>query len=133
MDRKDFLISACTLCGLGLAVSALDSCSNNSAPVVNFTLDLNSPGNSALHSTNGYVIANAGNTIVINTGSGYRALSLICTHNGCIVTYAGTRGFACPCHGATYSTTGAVTGGPAPSNLPSYTVTQAGTVLTIKG
>ena len=47
MDRKDFLISACTLCGLGLAASFMDSCSNKTQ-VVNFTLDLNNTANAAL-------------------------------------------------------------------------------------
>ena len=131
MDRKEFLVSACTLCGLGLAGSLLDSCSNGSPAAVNFTLDLNNYP--SLRNTGGYAIN--GNTIVMNTGSGYKALSLSCTHQGCTVNpiNGGANGFQCPCHGATFSSTGGVTGGPAPSNLPSYTVTQAGTVLTIKG
>ena len=133
MDRKDFLISACALCGMGVAASVMNSCSNGSAPVVNFTLDLNSSGNAALRNLGGYVIANSGNTIVINTATGYKAISLICTHNGCIVTYNGSRGFYCPCHGGSYDANGNVTAGPPPSPLPTYTVTQSGTVLTIKG
>jgi Rieske Fe-S protein len=131
MDRKDFIISACALCGVGLASSLLDSCAKTQ--VVNFTLDLNNSANSALRSVGGYVIANGGNTIVMNTISGYKALSLICTHNGCTVNYRGAGGFLCPCHGGTYDANGNVTGGPPPSPLPTYQVTQAGTILTIKG
>jgi cytochrome b6-f complex iron-sulfur subunit len=132
MDRKDFIASACVLCGFGLATSLLDGCSTKAAPV-NFTLDLNNTANAALRSSGGSVIANAGNTIVINTGSGYKAISLICTHNGCAVTYRGAGGFYCPCHGGSYDANGNVTGGPPPSPLPTYSVTQSGTVLTVKG
>ena len=131
MDRKDFIISACALCGVGLASSLLDSCSKTQ--VVDFTLDLNNSANSALRSIGGYVIANGGNTIVMNTTTGYKALSLICTHNGCTVNYRGSAGFICPCHGGTYDASGNVTGGPPPSPLPTYQVTQACTILTIKG
>jgi len=131
MDRKDFIISACALCSFGLASSLLDSCTKT--VVVNFTLDLNSSSNSTLRSIGGYVIANGGNTIVMNTVSGFKALSLICTHNGCTVNYRGTGGFLCPCHGGTYDINGNVTGGPPPSPLPTYQVTQAGSILTIKG
>ncbi|CAN5520706.1 hypothetical protein BH10ACT11_BH10ACT11_01680 [soil metagenome] len=45
------------------------------------------------------------------------AFSAVCTHAGCQVAYSGGA-ISCPCHGATYdSTTGAVTGGPAPTGL----------------
>jgi cytochrome b6-f complex iron-sulfur subunit len=101
--------------------------------VVNFTLDLSSSANAALLSPGGYVIANGGNVIVMNRASVYKALSLICTHNGCTVSYSPSRAFVCPCHGGTYDVNGNVTGGPPPAPLTSYTVTQVGTVLTIKG
>ena len=47
---------------------------------------------------------------------GVAALSLVCTHLGCIV--AETRdGFACPCHGSKFGPDGRVLGGPAPRPL----------------
>ena len=132
MDRKDFLLSACALCGLGMAVTMMDSCSKTA--VVNFTLDLNSSANAALQNIGGYVIANGGSVIVIHTASGYKALSLTCTHNGCTVNYLGpSRGFQCPCHGGTFDPNGNVTGGPPPSPLASYIVSQSGSILTIQG
>lgn len=133
MDRKDFILSACALCGFGAALTLMDGCSTGNQPIVNFTLDLNNSANAPLRSIGGYVIANNGSTIVFNTVSGYKALSLICTHNGCTVRYLGSTGFACPCHGGTFDINGNVTGGPPPSALSSYQVTQSGTVLTIKG
>ncbi|MEB3266991.1 MAG: FAD-dependent oxidoreductase [Leptolyngbya sp.] len=53
------------------------------------------------------------------------ALSLTCTHQGCTVqptVEATSSGYACPCHGAVYSETGTVLGGPARENLTRYQV-----------
>lgn len=52
------------------------------------------------------------------------AISITCTHLGCIVGLADT-GFACPCHGSRFDQDGNVTGGPAPRPLPWYRVTLA--------
>jgi Rieske Fe-S protein len=131
MDRKDFLLSACALCGFGVAATMLDSCTKT-APV-DFTINLNDPANAALGSVGGYAIANGGTAIVRRTASGYSANSLICTHEGCTVSYQGASGFVCPCHGGTFDTNGRVTGGPPPSALAVYTVTQSGSILTIRG
>jgi cytochrome b6-f complex iron-sulfur subunit len=126
MDRKDFLFSACAACGVTTALMFLDSCSKDNN--VNFTIDLTLAANAALAHTGGSVIN--GNVIVIKTSTGYEALSLICTHQGCTVNYTGS-GFVCPCHGSTFNINGGVTGGPAPSNLPQYTFTKSGNILTI--
>ncbi|MBS1617964.1 MAG: Rieske (2Fe-2S) protein [Bacteroidetes bacterium] len=129
MDRKEFVVTACALCGIGAALS-LQSCQKYSPTPVDFTLDLSSSSNAALANTGGYVISN--NVFVINTGSGYKAISMVCTHEGCIVSYTGS-GFDCGCHGGRFSSDGTRLSGPPPSNLPTYTVTQSGTILTIKG
>ena len=128
MDRKDFLLTTCAACGVTSTLAFLDSCSK--VGIINFTLDLTLPANAALAHINGAVIN--GNIIVIKTSTGYEALSLICTHQGCIVSYTG-HGFVCPCHGGTFNITGGVTGGPPPSALTKYTVVKNGTVLTITG
>lgn len=52
------------------------------------------------------------------------AFSAICTHKGCTVKADGSA-LACPCHGSTFDLTGANTGGPAPSPLPTVEVTVA--------
>ena len=47
---------------------------------------------------------------------GVYAISLICTHLGCIVKTV-AEGFECPCHGSRFALNGLVTRGPAPSPL----------------
>lgn len=55
---------------------------------------------------------------------GLRAVSLICTHLGCIVAIEEAGGFACPCHGSKFNEKGKVTGGPAPKGLNWLEVSQ---------
>lgn len=50
------------------------------------------------------------------TGEGVYALSLVCTHLGCLVKPLG-KGFECPCHGSSFGEDGSVKKGPAPKPL----------------
>jgi len=60
---------------------------------------------------------------LLNTGDGYRALSAVCTHLGCIVKWKPSRRqFFCPCHGGRFDAHGRVVGGPAPEPLLSLEV-----------
>jgi len=61
---------------------------------------------------------------IIREGSRMAAISITCTHLGCIVGVAET-GFACPCHGSRFDQDGNVTGGPAPAPLPWYEISLA--------
>lgn len=56
---------------------------------------------------------------------GVYAVSLVCTHLGCIVK-ASAEGFECPCHGSRFAADGSVTKGPAPRALPWLKVTGSG-------
>jgi cytochrome b6-f complex iron-sulfur subunit len=118
--------------------SVLVSCSKDDTdptqqgppPSSTLEVDLSLPANSALNTTGGSRILS--NVIIINMGSGFVALSSICTHEGCTVGYNSTSGnLECPCHGSVYSISGNVLVGPAPRALTKYTVTQTGTILTI--
>lgn len=48
---------------------------------------------------------------------GFRAISSICTHLGCIVERTEEETFSCPCHGSIFDAAGEVAGGPAPKGL----------------
>lgn len=56
---------------------------------------------------------------------GVYAVSLTCTHLGCIVK-SNADGFECPCHGSRFTRAGALVKGPAPTALPWFKVTRAG-------
>ena len=61
-----------------------------------------------------------------------RAVSAICTHQACTVTWdEGSEKLVCPCHGSQFTAAGAVTRGPALSALRTYTATLAGDQITI--
>ena len=62
--------------------------------------------------------------VVLQVSPGeFIALSAVCTHLGCIVTWQKDAGiFLCPCHGGRFSKTGKVLSGPPPAPLPSYSV-----------
>ena len=57
------------------------------------------------------------NVLVQRDERGFRALSLICTHLGCITSREPGGDFVCPCHGSRFDAEGLVTQGPAPSRL----------------
>jgi cytochrome b6-f complex iron-sulfur subunit len=57
------------------------------------------------------------NVLVQHDARGIRALSLVCTHLGCITHAEAEGGFTCPCHGSRFDAQGRVTAGPAPSRL----------------
>ncbi len=67
---------------------------------------------------------------VVSTEEGLSAVSLVCTHLGCIVNLT-EDGFDCPCHGSKFDAQGEVLAGPAPRALVWLAVSQApdGTLL----
>jgi cytochrome b6-f complex iron-sulfur subunit len=71
---------------------------------------------------------------VVCDNEGVAAMSLICTHLGCVVGKTET-GFKCPCHGSVFDEQGNVVGGPAPRGLPWLAVSQAadGALVVDKG
>ncbi len=57
--------------------------------------------------------------IVRNTGSGFTAISLICTHNGCTAA-PNSSDIYCSCHGSRFTNTGQVLDGPASRPLKTF-------------
>ncbi len=67
--------------------------------------------------------------IIFRTKSGVFAYSMICTHQGCTVTYnKSAKSLVCPCHGAKFDPLkgAAVTGGPAEKPLAKVKVAVSG-------
>jgi len=62
---------------------------------------------------------------VFRDEGGVFAISLICTHLGCIVKHVES-GFDCPCHGSKFAADGGVTKGPAPKALAWLEVKKTG-------
>lgn len=140
MKRRDvirqIMIGGTTIMVVPLA---LNSCEkeetendNNGTGSNSVNVDLNAPSNSALLNPGGYVIVN--NIIVVNSGGGkYIALSSVCTHDGCTVSYNPSTGnFPCGCHNSLFAVNGSVLNGPAVKPLTAYPVTQSGNILTIQ-
>ena len=137
MTRKDFfarvgfgaaavLVPAC-IGELVTSCTKQDSVSN--APTnVDFILDI----------TTGTLAANGGHLVHLGvlvartmTGS-FIAVSAGCTHQGTTVNYSSAgNNFICPNHGAQFSSTGAVTRGPASSNLAQYNTALTGNSLRV--
>jgi nitrite reductase/ring-hydroxylating ferredoxin subunit len=67
---------------------------------------------------------------VFRDAEGVYAVSLVCTHLGCIVK-PNAAGFECPCHGSRFGHDGSVTKGPAPKALPWLGVSVAGNTVTV--
>jgi thiosulfate dehydrogenase [quinone] large subunit len=77
----------------------------------------------AVGGAKGFTTANGSPAWLLHpTQATFTAFSAVCTHQGCPVQWAGN-GFQCPCHGATYDSSGKVTGGPAPAPLSPIAVT----------
>jgi len=59
--------------------------------------------------------------LVVAERRGVAAISLVCSHLGCIVSRTDD-GFACPCHGSAFDREGHAVAGPAPRGLAWYEV-----------
>lgn len=141
MERKDFLKKFAVGGSILLTAPVLfNSCSDDGddggdeTPTPNpggITVDLNSSTFDALGSVGGY--AYKGDIIIFRTGDNtYLALSKLCTHSQCTITYDHANGeLPCPCHGSKFTTSGTVTTGPANSNLKKYNVKKEGSTLVI--
>ena len=120
----------------GSIATLLDACkkedNSTTAPKADFTLDLTSSSNAALLHSGGSVISNQ--VVVINNNGTYVALSDICTHQSCALSYnSAASKLTCHCHGSAFSLSGSVLNGPASSSLKQYSVTQSGNTLHITG
>ena len=132
MERKKFLKNVAVGGSLLLTTPMLfTACSDDNDDIMEnpngeITVDLNSLQLNAVGDF-GY----KDDIIVIRSGqNSYLALSKICTHQGCTVSYNPSSGnLPCPCHGSVFSTTGSVLNGPAETSLKTYSVKVEGDKL----
>ncbi len=69
-----------------------------------------------------YIVAGSA-IMVIHTPQGFKALSAICTHLGCLVGWDEQRHeIVCPCHAGRFDIEGAKISGPPPRGLAAYHV-----------
>ncbi|HCE58307.1 MAG TPA: hypothetical protein DER09_10870 [Prolixibacteraceae bacterium] len=108
-----------------------DENNNNNNNNTGITVDLTSPDFANLKTVGGF--AYKGDIIIIRSSETvYIALSKLCTHSQCTVTYnSSTQEIPCPCHGSKFTKEGAVVNGPATSPLKKYDVKLSGNTLTI--
>ncbi len=121
-SRRDFLkhattglLSAAGLIGLGGLIRFLDY---ESEPPAKTIVDL---GNASDYPPGSRTVLPDVPAILYSMPTGFRALSLACTHLGCTVEQF-EDGFRCPCHGSRYSQQGVVQRGPARLPLRSLRV-----------
>jgi cytochrome b6-f complex iron-sulfur subunit len=140
MDRKEFfqkvgfgaaalLVPAC-IAGLATSCSKDDNGSSTPAPTnVDFTLDVST---GSLATDGGFLVSN-GIVVARKSATEYIAVSAKCPHEGYQVNYvANNNNFHCSSnHGGEFSSTGAVTHGPASSNLTQYKTTLTNTSLRV--
>ncbi len=124
ISRKDFLrLSAIGACVTALAMTGTDLLR---FPVPALLPDISNKfkiGKPEDFPMGGTKVFPDKNVIVSRDEKGLFAISLICTHLGCIVSKT-SQGFVCPCHGSRYDESGNVTKGPAPRALDWFEISQ---------
>jgi cytochrome b6-f complex iron-sulfur subunit len=140
MERRTFLgtltgpvVAACAVCMGACSKSSEGGINGGGGVSANFTLDLTSN----LTTVGSSVVSNGVIIVRLATGNipnSFTAVQVACTHEGTSIAYNASQGkFICPNHGSTFATTGAVTLGPAGTNLKTYNIAIAGNIMTVTG
>jgi Rieske Fe-S protein len=147
--RREFCAATCQAASL-LAIGALAACGGGpTAPstVVNAqqlpsvsgtvsgrTISVTVDGNSPVAAVGGVasVQTSLGRYLIARVSSdGFMALTSMCTHDACTISGHNGSNFVCPCHGSTFTSSGAVINGPASRALQQYPTTFDGSVLNV--
>lgn len=132
MDRREFVVS-CALAGAAL-LAGCASLVTHPVPVAAGRVRLTLADYPELSRADGAIkILPQGQEdpiYVLASGEEFIAVSPICTHRGCTVDVQGAR-LVCPCHGSTYSRSGAVLRGPAQRALTRFPVERSVSELVI--
>ena len=111
ISRRTVLLSVLAACG-GRQRPAVDATPFDAGPVTDY------PPFSAVRFV-GHGVA------VVRDDRGVMALSIICTHQACVLDIA-SDGLACGCHGSQFAMDGSLVRGPAKQALPHYEVSVSG-------
>jgi len=124
MDRREFMVNSVVLGLLGVIISVgTGAVYKFLKPVVSYQTpkkfrlyikDLPQVGEELIYQEQKTIVRR-------KSLSEVAAISLVCTHLGCIVNRVAT-GFLCPCHGSQYDNEGLVVGGPAPKTLAWHSI-----------
>ncbi len=139
MERREFLgsigspvLAACAVCMAACSKSGSSGTANTGASA-NFTINLSTSlltvGSSLVQS--GVIVVRLAAS---NVPASFTAVQVNCTHEGTSVNYNSSQNnFVCPNHGSTFTTSGAVTLGPAVTALKQYNISISGTTMTVTG
>lgn len=124
VSRRDFFneIAGCALAvaGMGAAVVTVQYSSPNVLFEPPTTFHAGSPDDYPVNSVN-YIQDQQ--VYVVRTAEGFRVISAVCTHLGCITQWKPELNLiACPCHGSKFQRDGHVVAGPAPRPLPHFAI-----------
>lgn len=142
MERREFLgnftgpvLVACAACMGACSKGGTSTNTGGVNPPVNANITVNlatsllSVGSSVVQE--GVIIVRLATS---NVPASFTAVQVACTHEGTSINFnPSSNQFVCPNHGSTFSTSGAVTLGPAAKALKQYTVSITGDTLTVTG
>lgn len=133
--RRDFLKKACASVATIATVMALPACSGTKAALKGITkegnlLTLDLALLPDLTKTNGLLLIENAQVLVIHAKEGYRAFSAICPHEGNLVKAFDGEKMTCPEHGWTYKPDGKNTR-PSRRGLKTYPLLQEAETLKI--
>jgi cytochrome b6-f complex iron-sulfur subunit len=120
MNRRAFLSGALGMCGCATAAwPGWISLRYLAAPAPSAALPVDVASREEVESRGHLVVPFRGSgAILIAEGGAIRALSLRCTHAGCLVNWnPKERRFLCPCHGGVFDERGERVSGPPPAPL----------------
>ncbi len=127
MSRREFARLSALACAVAACSSdggSVTAPTGNGITINGNTMTVPLAQNDALNRTNGMIVVTQARVVVLRvSATEYRALSSVCTHEGCTVNEFNGTQVICPCHGSQFSTTGAVVRGPAGSPLRSFPTT----------
>ena len=144
MKRRQFLgslgspvLAVCAVC-MGACSKSSDATTTppNTPPVIppvttDFTINLST----SLLTVGSSLVQDGVIVVRLSTGdtvSSFTAVQVACTHQGTAINFNSSAGeFVCPNHGSRFSTSGAVTLGPAGSALKKYNMVITGTSMKV--